>query len=249
MIARGAGMLVWTLLLMPVQTILLRFDGSAKQRLPTVYWSGIAWLLGLKFRIVGKPAFDSGQSVLFISNHSSWIDIVALGSVLPGSFVAKGEIARWPGFNHVARAGRTMFISRSRANTARERRELASRLADGDNLILFPEGTTSDGARVLPFHSSFLALAELDQPPIIQPVTLVYDQMDGLPVCRRNRPMISWYGDMDIVSHYAQLGRHNLRVTIVFDPPIDARIGRKRLSTTLERNISNRAAEIRQGRN
>ncbi|EGO94846.1 Phospholipid/glycerol acyltransferase, partial [Acidiphilium sp. PM] len=104
------------------------------------------------------------------------------------------------------------------------------------------------GARVLPFRSSFLALAETDPPPLIQPVTIVYDRMDSLPVCRRNRPRIAWYGDMDIASHYAELGRHDWRATIVLDDPIELDGGRKALTATLERQIAARAAAIRQGR-
>ncbi|MCF3945835.1 MULTISPECIES: lysophospholipid acyltransferase family protein [Acidiphilium] len=249
MLARLAAVLAWTVLLLPVQFVLIRLKGAAKQRLPMIYWSGMARLLGVRLRVMGTLASGNGRPVLFVSNHSSWLDVIALGAVLPGCFVAKGDIANWPGINFVAKAGRTVFVSRARSGTAREQKDLASRLDAGDNLILFPEGTTSDGARVLPFRSSFLALAERNDAPIVQPVTIVYDQLDGLPICRRNRPLIAWYGDMDITSHYARLGRHNWRATIVLDPPVDARIGRKMLSATLEHAIASRAAAIRQGKN
>lgn len=249
MLARLVAVLVWTALLLPVQFLLIRLDGSAKRRLPMIYWSGMARLLGLRLRVVGKPASGDGRPVLFVSNHSSWLDVIALGAVLPACFVAKGDIAFWPGIKYVARAGRTVFVSRARSGTLRERDDLEARLDAGDNLILFPEGTTSDGARVLPFRSSFLAPAERDDAPIVQPVTIVYDRLDGLPICRRNRPLIAWYGDMDIVSHYARLGRHDWRATIVLDPPVDGRIGRKMLSAGLERIIADRASAIRQGRN
>ena len=74
---------------------------------------------------------------------------------------------------------------------------MRERLAAGDNLVLFPEGTTSDGSRVLPFRSSFFAIAEGEDPPLIQPVSVVYDRLGGLPTGRASRPVFAWYGDMD----------------------------------------------------
>ena len=117
--------------------------------------------LGLDVRVVGELASRaSGRPVIFVSNHSSWIDVPVVGGVLPGSFVAKGEIGGWPVVRTIARLGRTVFVSRQRGSTARERDAMREVLARGDNLILFPEGTSSDGSRVLPFRSSFFALAE-----------------------------------------------------------------------------------------
>ncbi|CAG4929654.1 unnamed protein product [Acidocella sp. C78] len=248
MYVRLAAVLAWTMALLPVQLVLIRRHGRAKRALPLRYWGGVARILGLQIQVIGRLAETETRPVLFVSNHTSWLDIVALGAVLPGCFIAKADVGRWPGISAVARAGRTIFVSRARTGAGRERAELAERLAAGDSLILFPEGTTSDGARVLPFRSSFLALAETDPPPLIQPVTIVYDRMDSLPVCRRNRPRIAWYGDMDIASHYAELGRHDWRATIVLDDPIEIDGGRKALTASLERQIAARAAAIRQGR-
>ena len=98
--------------------------------------------------------------MVFVSNHSSWVDVPVVGGVLDGCFVAKGEVSRWPVVSTIARLGRTVFVSRQRGATARERDAMRGRLARGDNLILFPEGTSSDGSRVLPFRSPFFALAE-----------------------------------------------------------------------------------------
>lgn len=249
MYARLAVAFAWTVVLLPVQLVLIRRPGTARQRLPMRYWAGIARIIGLRIRVIGHlPANSSDRPVLYVSNHSSWVDIIALGAVLPACFVAKSDVGTWPVIRTVARAGRTVFVSRSKSGAGRERAELATRLAAGDNLILFPEGTTSDGARVLPFRSSFLALAETDPAPVIQPVTIVYDRMDSLPICRRNRPHIAWYGDMDIASHFARLGRHNWSVTIVLDDPVEPAASRKELTAAMELLIANRAAAIRQGR-
>ncbi len=251
MISRLILVLLWTLILLPVQLFLINRAGEAKERLPMTYWSGVARILGLTLEVTGTIAHDPARPtrpILFVSNHTSWVDVIALGAVLPGCFIAKGDVAKWPGISLIARAGRTIFVSRERGNTGRERTALESRLDEGDNLILFPEGTTSDGARTLQFRSSFLALAERDIAPLIQPVTIVYDQLDGLPICRRNRPLIAWYGDMDIASHYARLGRHTVRARIILSPPLPASLGRKALATTLEATIARRAAALRQHR-
>ena len=127
----------------------------------------------------------------------------------------------------------------------------------GDNLILFPEGTSSDGSRVLPFRSSFFALAEagagLDPArlPMIQPVSVVYDRLDGLPAGRANRPVFAWYGDMDIASHFAQLAQHiGLRVTVLLHAPLDPALfpDRKALTQALWRTVAEGASTLRQNR-
>jgi 1-acyl-sn-glycerol-3-phosphate acyltransferase len=248
MLGRLAVFVVWTLVLLPVQMVLIRLPGTGKQRLPMRYWGGVARIVGLRLDVSGAVAQGDGRPVIFVANHSSWLDIVALGAVLPGCFVAKAEVARWPGINWVAAAGRTIFVSRRHRAAAGERNAMQERLAAGDNLILFPEGTTSDGARVMPFHPTFLALAGDATRPIVQAVTIVYDRMDGLPICRRNRPLVAWYGDMDIASHYAELGRHDWRARIVIDPPLVVAGGRKQLGAALEARIGAVAAQIRQGR-
>jgi 1-acyl-sn-glycerol-3-phosphate acyltransferase len=248
MLARLVAFLIWTLLLLPIQLVLIYLSGPAKIRIPMLYWSGVARILGVKIDVTGTLAADTTRPILFIANHSSWLDIVCLGAILPGCFVAKGEIARWPGINLVAKAGRTIFVSRKHRTANRERSAMETRLEAGDNLILFPEGTTSDGARVMPFHATFLALASDASHPIVQPVTIVYDQMDSLPICRRNRPKIAWYGDMEIASHYAQFGRHTWHARIILNPPAPTTTGRKVLAANLQTLIADQAAALRQGR-
>src|SRR6201999_4456867 len=153
-------------------------------------------------------------------------------------FAAKVEIEGWPVVRTIARLGRTDFVSRQRGSTARERDAMLEVLARGDNLILFPEGTSSDGSRVLPFRSSFFAAAEgkgIAAPrrrPLIQPVSVVYDRLNGLPAGRSSRPVFAWYGDMDLSTHFWRFAQHRgLRATILLHAPVDpARFaGRKAL--------------------
>ena len=157
----------------------------------------------------------------------------------------------WPGIGTVARLGRTVFVSRQRQATRRERDVMRERLAAGDNLLLFPEGTTSDGARVMPFRTPFFAVAEGPDPPLIQPVSVVYDRLAGLPTGRASRPVFAWYGDMDLASHFWRLGQYGgLRVTVLLHPPMDPVLyaGRKELSQAVWRVIADGASRLRQNR-
>lgn len=241
--------MAWTLLAVPVQGFLLICPGRGKERFARIYWRGVAMSLGLKLRVEGTlcPA----RPVLFVANHSSWVDIVALGAVLPACFIAKGEIAGWPVISWIAKLGRTIFVSRGRDTLAGEQRALEARLAAGDNIILFPEGTTSDGNRILPFSSAFFTLAFGPARPAVQPVTIVYDELDGLPVRRADRTGIAWYGDMELAPHFMQLARRRgFRASIVLGAPVATAppANRKTLSAALEREIAATAARLRQGR-
>ena len=116
-------------------------------------------LLGVERRVLGRPR-ASGRPVLFASNHSSWLDVPALGGTLEACFIAKAEVGTGRCVRTVARLGRTVFVSRRAARPAASGTRCASGLLAGDNLILFPEGTSSDGSRVLPFRSAFFSVAE-----------------------------------------------------------------------------------------
>jgi lyso-ornithine lipid O-acyltransferase len=247
---RLVTVVIWTLLCVPVQAVLLTLPGRAKARLPMLYWAGFCWCLGLRVRVIGAlPVRD--RPTVFISNHSSWMDIPALGSCLAACFIAKGEVGRWPVISVIARLGRTVFVSRRATGAARENADIRKRLRDGDSLVLFPEGTTSDGARVMPFRSALLAVAESDLPHSLQAVSIVYDEIDFLPVRRADRPLLAWFGDMDLASHFARIGCHRgLRVTIELHPPVDSIGGmsRKQLAATLWRQVAMSAAELRRNR-
>jgi 1-acyl-sn-glycerol-3-phosphate acyltransferase len=247
--ARLLFLVLWTLPCMLLQSALLPAPAHAAERFARIYWAGVRRILGLRLTVKGELA--TTRPTLFIANHCSWIDIVALGSVLPGCFVSKAEVAGWPMVGWIAKLGRTIFVSRAKATMLRERETMHRRLAAGDNIILFPEGTTSDGARILPFQSGFLALADAPAKPAIQVVTIVYDGLDGLPVRRRDRPEISWYGDMDMATHFPIIGRRRgFHATLVVDPPIPPETyeNRKTLAAAIHARLAANAASLRQGR-
>jgi 1-acyl-sn-glycerol-3-phosphate acyltransferase len=257
-IRRGLTILLWTLPCMLVQSLLLLLPGHAKVAFARLYWSGMCAAIGLDIRVIGAPAqkTSDGRPVIFVSNHSSWLDILVLGGRLEACFIAKDEIGGWPLISQIARLGRTVFVRRTRSSTGRERDEMGRRLAAGDNLILFPEGTTSDGSRVLPFRSAFLSVAEravspAGQPPIVQPVSVVYDRLAGLPTGRASRPLFAWYGDMNIATHFWRLGQHRgLRATVLLHTPLDpARFAsRKALAAATWAAVADGAATLRQNR-
>ena len=106
-------------------------------------------------RVVGEPV--RGRAVLFVSNHVSWADIVVIGSIAPVAFVAKREVADWPLVGITARMQRTVFVDRARRHqTGDAIGEIVERLAAGTSVVLFAEGTSSDGNRVLPFRSALV---------------------------------------------------------------------------------------------
>ena len=206
--------------------------------------------MGMTVRVIGAPMVRD-MPVVFVGNHSSWLDIPVLGACLSACFIAKGEVGKWPVISIVSRLGRTIYVSRKVAGAARENADIRGRLQAGDSLVLFPEGTTSDGARVMPFRSAFLAVAESDIPHRLQPFSIVYDRLDFLPVRRADRSLFAWFGDMDLASHFNRIARHRgLRATIVLHPPIDPKAGltRKRLAQQTWHQVAVSAAEIRRNR-
>jgi 1-acyl-sn-glycerol-3-phosphate acyltransferase len=199
-------------------------------------------MFGLHVEVQGAPAREA--PVLVVANHLSWLDISVLGSLMPLSFVAKSEVADWPVVGLFARLQRTVFIDRARrTHTAAVNAAVAQRLAAGDAIVLFPEGTSSDGNRVLPFRSALVgaartALAGGGAEKIhLQPLAITYTRRNGLPLTRRERPEVAWYGDMDLAPHllgFLAGGPFDARVTWSEPIPFDAETDRKRATAEAE---------------
>jgi 1-acyl-sn-glycerol-3-phosphate acyltransferase len=260
---RAARRMTTVLLFLPVamaiQSVLLLLPGRKKILFATFFWHAIARIIGLQVRIIGTPlGMPPGMKrnhpkrpIIYVCNHSSWLDIPAIGGQVHGRFVAKDDVAAWPIISTVARLGRTVFVSRNRASTLKERDEMQATLAAGDDLFLFPEGTSSDGSRVLPFRSSFFAAAYGRAVPLIQPVSVVYDRLAGLPVTHASRDVFSWYGDMTLAPHVWQVAQwRSKRASLLFHPPIDPADypDRKALSQVTWQAVADGAAALRQNR-
>ncbi len=215
---RLASYLALTLALIPVQWLMLRAGGRALAGVIPRRYHRLCWrLLGLEVVIHGRP-LDDGPA-LFACNHLSYLDIPVLAGVLDASFVAKEQVRSWPLFGTLARLQRTEFVSRTRGRVRTETDRLTARLASGDRMILFAEGTSHDGVRVLPFRPAlFAALDRIDVP--VQPVTVAVTGLDGMAPGRPLRPLYAWYGDMDLVPHLWEfLGLGRVRVELWFHAP------------------------------
>jgi 1-acyl-sn-glycerol-3-phosphate acyltransferase len=213
--------LVLTLALMPVQALGVALGLPWAATLPRFYHRLCSRILGLRLRRIGRPTTQ--RPVLFASNHISYIDITVLGAMIAGSFVAKAEVSRWPLFGWLAKLQRSVFVDRQVRSTVQQRDAIAERLAARDALILFPEGTSNDGSRILPFKSSLFAVAApRDDVPevVVQPVSIAYTRLDGIPIGRAHRPFFAWYGDMAMAPHLWRLiGLGIVEVVVEFHPP------------------------------
>lgn len=220
-LVRIALYLAFTGALMPVQAAGLGLRRRWVASLPVFYHRRCCRILGLAVRTTGAPA--AGPSVLFVANHVSYTDITVLGSLIKGSFISKAEVAGWPLFGWLAKLQRSIFIDRRIGSAARQRSAVAERLAEGGTLILFAEGTSSDGNRVLPFKTALFAAAEVEGPAgavTVQPVSLAYTRLDGIPIGRIYRPLFAWYGSMSLAPHlWTMLGLGVVEVVVEFHPP------------------------------
>src|SRR5579862_4230520 len=211
--------LALTLPAMPIQALFVAVGSVNARRFPQAYHRLVCGILGIVLEEHGAPS--PYRPTLFVANHSSYLDIEILGAATAGSFVAKAEVARWPMFGWLAKLQRTVFVERAdRTGAARQRDEIRRRLDDGDNLILFPEGTSNDGIHLLPFKTALFAAAE-DERVMVQPVSVTYQRLDGIPLGRFYRPFFAWYGDMSMGPHlWKFLGLGQLTVVIQYHRPI-----------------------------
>ncbi len=235
------GFLAVTLVSIPVQFVLLRVSKRASKHFPSLYFKIVCAIVGIRVR--SKGTLIRERPVLLAANHTSYFDIVILGSLGPVSFISKSEVADWPLFGTLARLARTVFVERDRrSKTGQHRDMIQSRLYGGDSLVLFPEGTSTDGNHVLPFKSALMGAAqpspekqgadgegaglavEDDRDIWVQPVAVAYTRLHGLPMGRLFRPFFAWYGDMDLVPHlWEAFGLGPIDVDVHFYPPVSFR--------------------------
>lgn len=207
---------------MPVQALAVKFNRSLSIRIPMFYHRWCCWILGLHVVVHGQ--LSSARPTLFISNHCSYADISVLASLLPASFVAKAEVATWPLFGWLAKLQRTVFVDRRGPRVVEQRDNMVERLEAHENLILFPEGTSSDGNRVLPFKSALFSVAQYEvdgAPLVVQPISIAYTRLDGMPIGRALKPHLAWYGEMSMLSHmWILAGLGIVTVEVIFHAPV-----------------------------
>lgn len=223
---------------MPVQQLLLWTWPGMARAFPMYYHRMVCRILGIRVAVLGKP--PRRGPLLIVSNHVSWLDIVVLSAVAPVSFVAKREVGSWPFFGTLARLQRTVFIDRDRRHaTGSSRAGMQARLLGGDILVLFPEGTSSDGRRILPFRSSFFGAADIEG-VLVQPVSIAYFGHRNLPMNRRLMPSYAWYGGMDLAPHLLEaLATGPIEVAVICHPPLSlsGELNRKALARHAEQEV------------
>ena len=222
--------------------------GRISARVPILLHRLFLALFAVRVHQSGTPP-GPGEGALVLANHVSWLDIVALGSLRPLSFVAKSEIAGWPVIGIFAKLQRTIFIDRSRrASTAAVNATVGDRLARGELVVLFAEGTTGDGLRIFPFRSSLVGAARQALSAgagglarmRLQPLALAYTHRGGLPLTRIERPGVAWYGDMELAPHLSDFfNRGPIDLHVVWGAPIPFEAGtdRKVAASHAEREV------------
>ena len=212
----------FTLVCLPIQVVLVVFGAKASHAFPQFYHRIVLRVMGIKLDIRGRPSRK--RPCIYVSNHSSYLDIEILGALIRGSFVAKSEIGDWPFFGTLAKLQRTVFVDRRRSQAGKHKTAIEERLAAGERLILFPEGTTSDGNRVLPFKRALFATAQQKvggNPVMVQPISIAYSGFSNLPMDRDMRPVYAWYGDMDLLPHvWDMLKAGTATVVVQFHPTL-----------------------------
>lgn len=206
------GLVVWQLA--------MKATGIGDPRRPALLWHRMVLaLLGIRVRVHGE--LSSKRPLLIAANHVSWTDIMVLGSVAPVNFIAKAEVAGWPVLGRLFRSQNSIFVERTARHRAGDQaREVAERLETGDPLVLFAEGTTGCGNRLLPFKSTLFGaaaqLAEGTENFAVQPAALFYSRLHGMAMGRRHRARFSWIGEEELVPHLALLATSGPLVVDVF---------------------------------
>lgn len=199
---------------------------------------------GLKVTTIGESCRD--RPILYVANHTSYLDIPVISGAVDGSFVAKAEVAGWPLFGLIAKVTRTVFVKRVGSAARAQRDVLLARLQDGENLILFAEGTSTDGTAVAPFKSSLFGIAERLPPALsvtIQPLSITYTHdVDGMPLTGERRSLYCWFGETTMAPHiWRVLGLRGCRVELRFLEPLTVGSGtnnRKQLAAASEARVA-----------
>lgn len=242
----AVAVLVLTFALLPVQAMVLGLLPRLAHHIPLFYHRAVMRLLDIRIDVEGELAQGP---VLLVANHASWLDIPVIGSLDTLTFVAKQEVAGWPLFGWLAKLQRTVFVNRERRTETRTaKNELERRLDRRERLVLFAEGTSSDGNRVLPFRTALFgaAVGEVTRadgslgPVPVQPLSIAYTRLHGLPIGRQYRPRFAWYGDMAMGPHlWGVLCSGPVDVRIVLHRPvtIDEFENRKAMARACEATV------------
>jgi len=223
-----------TLILLPVQLVGLAFDLRIRRSVPRLWHRAACRLLGVRIHLHGS--LDKRRPLMLAANHASWKDILVLGAIADVAFIAKSEVADWPVFGHLAKLQKSIFVAREQKRQAGAQvGEIAERMKAGEIVVLFPEGTTSDGNRLLEIKSSLFGAAAAAVPHVpgnvvhVQPVAIAYTRVHGMAMGRYHRPVAAWPGDIELVPHLmGVLKAEAIDVEVSFADAIEFRAGDSR---------------------
>ena len=205
------------LLLIPLQYIFVQFKLKNRIYIPIFFHRILLKILGIKVKLIGQNT--SARPLILAGNHTSYLDIIILGSIMPICFIAKEDIKHWFLFGFLAKMQNTIFIKRKNYKTLESLNSINKELANNSAVVLFPEGTTNTGKKVLNFKSSLFNLFENNNTLRLQNFSLCYTHVNDMPIDNRTRPQISWYGDMNIVTHLLNfLKLSSIKATVVLHP-------------------------------
>jgi 1-acyl-sn-glycerol-3-phosphate acyltransferase len=232
----------WMLIFVPTQFVVSRLRLPGWNVIPRWFHTLGTVFLGLKVTVMGRPSHD--RATLIVSNHISWTDIIAIGSIADVTFVAKKEVSKWFFVGFMASLQRTLYVDRTRRTDAkRTTTEMAMRMADGGAVLLFAEGQSDIGTHVLPFRSALVGAAQQAMVEagasevLIQPLTVAYPRLQGLPVGRTDRNLIAWIKGKSVKENIREILTGGVKeVTIAFGEP-------KPLAAGADRKIVTKQAE------
>ncbi len=210
---------LWCIFAPLVYFLVRLFSHYHAERIPMIFHRVCARILGLHIVIQGRCT--EHRPTLFVSNHVSYLDVFILGSNMPGCFIAKSEVAHWPILGQLARIQNTLFFERKGSRAHSQISIMSNHLSRNGNLILFPEGTSTEGTYVEPFKSSLFHAAEVSENTLIQPVTLGYTKYRNKPMDKEIRDYFAWYATMPFASHFFKMaGMHSVEIELIFLPPV-----------------------------
>ncbi len=239
------GCLLLLLLLRQVERPIWGLHRPISPRLTQFVCRNALRIMGIGFSTRGRQMTEPG---IMVANHSSWLDIFVLNARSQIYFVSKSEVADWPGIGWLARATGTLFIERDRKKASEHKARFGERLKAGHKLMFFPEGTSTDGLRVLPFKTTlFASLFDPDLPPglAVQPVSVAFHAPKGAEA-----RFYGWWGNMDFGPHFLKVlaAAPQGRVELIYHPPVrvaDTQ-SRKALAAICEQQVRSGHAQLRQ---
>jgi len=208
--AKLCAFLVGTIILVLIHTIW--YILTRRLDVTMVFHKWCCFVFNIKIKVVGENAHRKNSPVIYLCNHVSYLDIIVLGSFIDGCFVAKSEVAGWPGFGFLAKLQKTIFIKRERSALLQSRQSIADAMDKDHDIILFPEGTSTDGWDVLQFRAGLLGIFFPDEKELggdhaviddalVQPIAIKHTKINGEAVTKTTRDLYAWYGDMELAPH------------------------------------------------